>query len=194
MANVGVQNHIGVTHQILQYGAPITSSSVADPTVITCDEPHQFASGDSVVIADHAGDTPDIDDTYVATVIDTVSFTIPIEVTVGGNAGFAALEGDFDGADNSVVLELENAERYNEFTLMSGAGAMDVDVSLDGTNFAPAIAMIDVESADPATRVVATVAGKAYRFAGTFKTIRVLQKGATEVGGAVLWCGIAGRG
>ena len=193
MANRGIQNFAGPTHRILGIGAPITSSSVANPSNILCDEPHNLKTGQSVTIADHIGGTPDINATHVITVVDSLNFTIPVNVTVQGTIGFATLVGDFDGADDSVVIELENTERYNEFTLMSGAGAMDVDVSLDGTNFAAAIAMIDGESVAPATRVVVTAAGKMYRFEGTFKTVRVLQKGATEVGAAVLWCGQLGR-
>ncbi len=193
MANVGKQNYRGPTHQIQGIGAPITSSSVANPSVILCDEVHNLESGQSVTIADHIGSTPAINAAHIITVIDTTSFTIPVNVTVGGTAGFAALTGGFDGADDSVVLELENAERYNQFTLISGAGVMEVDVSLDGTNFAAIIALIDRVSAAPATRVIITVAGQLYGFNGTFKTIRVRQASATEVGGAVLYCGQQGR-
>ncbi len=95
-------------------------------------------------------------------------------------------------ADNQVVIELENAERYNEFTLMSSAGAMDVDVSLDGINFAVAIAIEDLHSVAPATRVVVTAADLIYRLQGTFKTIRVRQA-VTNVDDAVLLCGQLGR-
>lgn len=96
-------------------------------------------------------------------------------------------------ADNQVVAEIENAERYNEFTLMSSAGAMDVDVSLDGVNFAAAIALEDLHSTTPATRVVVTAADKVYRFQGTYKTIRVRQA-VTNIDDAILYCGQLGRG
>lgn len=193
MANRGIQNFAGPTHKILGIGAPITSSSVANPSNILCDEPHQLKTGQSVVISSHVGGTPDINATHVITVVDALNFTIPVNVTVGGTAGFAGLSGDFDGTDDDIVIELENAERYNEFTLMSGAGVMDVDVSLDGTNFAPIIALTDLESTTPATRVVVTVAGQLYAFYGTYKTVRVRQASAVEVGAAVLWCAQQGR-
>ena len=96
-------------------------------------------------------------------------------------------------ADNQVVIELENAERYNEFTLMSSAGEMDVDVSLDGVNFAAAVAIEDLHSLTPATRVVVTVADLIYRFQGTFKTVRIRQE-TNNVADAVLYCGQLGRG
>ena len=96
--------------------------------------------------------------------------------------------------DNDIVLEQENLERYNEFTLSSSAGAMDVDVSLDGTNFTAALALTDLESLAPATRVIVTVAAGIFQFTGTFKHIRIRQNGATAVANAVLYCGQAGRG
>jgi len=96
-------------------------------------------------------------------------------------------------ADNQVVAELENAERYNEFTLMSSAGEMDVDVSLDGVNFAVAIAIEDLHSLTPATRVVVTAADLVYRFQGTFKTVRVRQE-TNNVADAILYCSQNGRG
>jgi hypothetical protein len=65
----------------------ITSSSVANPSVITCPRPHGLANGDKVVIAGHSGSTPSINAEYVATVLDTLRFTIPVNVTVGGTGG-----------------------------------------------------------------------------------------------------------
>ena len=90
--------------------------------------------------------------------------------------------------DNDVVIQYEAAERFNDFTLMSVAGVMEVDVSLDGTNFASIIALEDKASTTPATRVLITVAGQIYRFQGTFKAIKVRQASATAVTGAELLC------
>ena len=65
----------------------ITSSSVADPTVITAAASHLLTSGDVITIAGHTGSTPDINGAWVVTVIDATTFTIPIAVTVGGTGG-----------------------------------------------------------------------------------------------------------
>lgn len=65
----------------------ITSSSVADPTSITTSAPHALTSGDVVTIAGHTGATPSINGSWVATVVDTTHFTIPVAVTVGGTGG-----------------------------------------------------------------------------------------------------------
>jgi hypothetical protein len=66
---------------------PITSSSVASPSIITCSCQHGLTSGDTVVIAGHSGSTPSINGEQTATVISTTTFSIPVNVTVGGTGG-----------------------------------------------------------------------------------------------------------
>ena len=65
----------------------ITSSSVANPTVITTSTAHGFTSGDSVRIQGHSGSTPSLNADWVVTVITTTTFSIPEIVTVGGSGG-----------------------------------------------------------------------------------------------------------
>jgi hypothetical protein len=65
----------------------ITSSSVANPTVITCATPHGLTSGDTVLIAGHSGSTPTVNGERVATVLSTTTFSVPVNVTVGGTGG-----------------------------------------------------------------------------------------------------------
>jgi hypothetical protein len=65
----------------------ITSSSVANPTVITTSAAHGWNSGDVVSIQGHTGSTPTINSTYTITVTSTTTFTIPVNVTVGGTGG-----------------------------------------------------------------------------------------------------------
>ncbi len=69
--------------------ATIATSSVANPTVITTTAPHGLVSGDTVVIAGHVGSTPAIGGAYVVTVTGATTFTIPVNVTVGGTGGTA---------------------------------------------------------------------------------------------------------
>lgn len=66
---------------------PITSSSVANPTVITTTVPHGLVTGDTVVIANHSGSTPSLNNEYTVTVTGTTTFTVPVNVTVGGTGG-----------------------------------------------------------------------------------------------------------
>lgn len=65
----------------------ITSSSVANPTVIAATG-HSLATGNKIIIRGHVGSTPDINGTiYSITKIDADSFSIPVNVTVGGTGG-----------------------------------------------------------------------------------------------------------
>lgn len=69
----------------------ITSSSVANPTLITAAAVHGLTTGDSILIAGHTGSTPALDGTHTVTVLTTTTFTIPVNVTVGGSGGTMTL-------------------------------------------------------------------------------------------------------
>lgn len=66
----------------------ITSSSVADPTVLTT-AAHSIPVGASrvVTIAGHSGSTPSLNGTWYATALTSTTVTIPVAVTVGGTGG-----------------------------------------------------------------------------------------------------------
>jgi hypothetical protein len=65
----------------------ITSSSVANPTLITCSGHGMATSGTFLVsISGHTGSTPALDGVYTATYNDANSFTIPVNVSGGGGA------------------------------------------------------------------------------------------------------------
>ncbi len=96
-------------------------------------------------------------------------------------------------SDNDVVMEIDAAERFNEFSFSSDLGVMEVDVSMDGTLFQPIIALENKHSTTPATRVIITVAKLLYYFEGCFKKIRVRQASATACVGARMICGKIGR-
>lgn len=78
-ANVTVKN--------LTLGNTITSSSVANPTVITCTGSVLFANSDTVNIIGHTGSTPAITGAYTISSVTGSTFTIPVNVTVGGTGG-----------------------------------------------------------------------------------------------------------
>jgi hypothetical protein len=67
----------------------VTSSSVASPTVITTGAAHSLLTGDVTTIAGHSGSTPSINGQWVVTVLSGTTFSIPIQVTVGGTGGTA---------------------------------------------------------------------------------------------------------
>jgi hypothetical protein len=66
----------------------ITSSSVADPTVLTT-AAHGITVGavEVVTIAGHTGSTPAINGTHAFTAVTSTTGTIPVNVTVGGTGG-----------------------------------------------------------------------------------------------------------
>jgi hypothetical protein len=85
-----------------------------------------------------------------------------------------------------VVIQTKDSMRYDQHQLMSTAGAMQVFVSLDGTNFTTApLSLID-QGAITSAPVLATVAGRLYGFVGYFAAIQVQQVGATAVANASL--------
>ena len=87
-AMIGSNNVFGckVTNELFAATA-ITSSSVANPTVITATN-HGLPVGTSQVeILGHSGSTPSINGLQTATYIDASHFSIPVNVTVGGTGG-----------------------------------------------------------------------------------------------------------
>lgn len=62
------------------------TASVASPSVITAAS-HGLTSGDTIVIYDSTT-TPTLDGSHVATVLTANTFSVPVNVTVGGNVSF----------------------------------------------------------------------------------------------------------
>ena len=83
------------------------------------------------------------------------------------------------GADNAVVYLSPDVSAYNVHYVEATAGTVDVDVSLDGTNFIAAVAGVSLITTTPATRVIEAASGVCLEIQGKFKAIRVNQKGAT---------------
>lgn len=115
--------------------------------------------------------------------------TAPAEILTGARARYAGSA----ASDNAIAIQTEDVSEYDTFLLQSTQGAMDVFVSLDGTNYSTApLSMADLgsTSTDP---VIVTAANRTYGFRGVYRLIRVLQSGATAVTAASLMCGRTGR-
>ncbi len=97
--------------------------------------------------------------------------------------------GGISTADNDVVCQTGSIIHYNTFLLMSTAGAMDVTVTLDGTNYSTAPLSLTDLGAGSAAPVIVTVANRVYGFRGYFMAIRVLENGSTDLADVVLTCG-----
>lgn len=68
----------------------VSTSSVANPSVIVTAEAHGLVDGQLILIEGHSGSTPDINGLHTATLISSTSFSIPVNVTTGGTGGTAA--------------------------------------------------------------------------------------------------------
>lgn len=73
-----------------EFAPVVASSSVANPSVITTRTAHGLSTGHVVTISGHTGSTPDINTQHTITVTSTTTFTIPVNVTVGGTGGKVA--------------------------------------------------------------------------------------------------------
>ena len=123
---------VGYTLRVYGWGAyqsyftindSITSSSVANPTLITTVTTVVgtfYTTGDTVTITGHTGSTPALAGDYTLTVVSPTSFTIPVNVTVGGTGGTArclyasSLPDDLDAEYNRIPLLKAKAILYRQ--------------------------------------------------------------------------------
>lgn len=97
--------------------------------------------------------------------------------------------GGLGASDNDIVVQADDVSDYRVFDITSTAGAADVIVSYDGTNYNTApLSLQDLGSASLTTSVVVTAANRVYRFEGCFEKIRVMQAGATPPADVILRC------
>jgi hypothetical protein len=66
---------------------PITSNTLANPTIVTCPVPHGLTTGDVVLISGVITSTPAINGQQTVTKINATQFSIPVNVTVAGTGG-----------------------------------------------------------------------------------------------------------
>ncbi len=78
------------THDVTWSAVTVSTSSVANPSVITTATNHNLLTGMYCRIAGHTGSTPDINGVHLITKINATQFSIPVNVTVGGTGGTVA--------------------------------------------------------------------------------------------------------
>jgi hypothetical protein len=66
---------------------PITSNSIANPSVVTTTVPHGLTTGDIILISGVSTSSPTINGQRAVTVISTTTFSVPVNVTVAGTGG-----------------------------------------------------------------------------------------------------------
>jgi hypothetical protein len=86
--SASVLDRITVTESYGNDSVAIANSSVANPTQITTMAPHGWSSGMKVRISGHLSSTPALDGDYTITLTGANTFTIPVNVTVAGGAGY----------------------------------------------------------------------------------------------------------
>lgn len=101
----------------------ITSSSVANPTVITSSVNHGLVTGDVVTIVGHTGSTPAINGSHTVTVTGPTTFTIPVNVTVGGTGGTATRTSSnlIPGSEVSFTTTVPTLQATPDLALAAGA-------------------------------------------------------------------------
>lgn len=91
-------------------------------------------------------------------------------------------------SDNDIIVQTGNVSQFGMFMLSSTAGALDVDVSLNGTDYTTAPLSLTDLGATTSDPVIVTAANRMYGFIGTFAAIRVRQNGATAATKVNLRC------
>jgi hypothetical protein len=109
----------------------ITSNSVDTSTVITGD-PHgqDFGSTFTVYISEVSGSTPTINGNYTATALSPTTFSIPVNVTVGGTGGFYALENEFSIGSTNIQTASNLANTITEYAGITAANSNSSTVTL----------------------------------------------------------------
>ena len=99
----------------------IATSSVANPTILETEEPHQLVTGDTVDVLGHTGSTPAVEGEHVVTVIDATHVSVPVHVTIAGAGGTLTRALAVDPltlADGKLVAGLEWADGDARETLL----------------------------------------------------------------------------
>lgn len=98
--------------------------------------------------------------------------------TIDNNGHRQLTTGIAGTGDNEIVIETGDVSAFRRHYLSNVSGLADVDASQDGVNFLAVIALTDLESTAPATRVVFSAGPGVVAFEGSYKNIRVRQMGA----------------
>lgn len=80
-----------------QFLTPITSNTLANPTVVTCPVPHGLTTGQVIFIAGNITSSPAINGQQTATVISALTFSVPVNCTTGGTGGTFVLGSTVNG-------------------------------------------------------------------------------------------------
>jgi len=124
---------------------PITSNSIANPSVVTTTVPHGLTTGDIVLISGVSTSSPTINGQRTVTVISTTTFSVTVNVTVAGTGGsFVKANSTGGGAAFQQVTALTGFTGY----------VGKVRDSADDVTYADLATFANVTSAPSSERVV----------------------------------------
>jgi hypothetical protein len=113
---------------------PITSNSIANPTVVTTPVAHGLTTGQVILISGVATSDPTINGERTVTVISTTTFSVPVNVTVAGTGGSFVKASTVNGAYG--FLQVSACSGFTNFV-----GTFQD--SADNATYATLIAMTD---------------------------------------------------
>ncbi len=145
---------VDYTTDVGQRVVDISSNSVANPTVITASGAHGLTTGDTILISG-SNSTPTIDGERTVTVISSTTFSVAVNVTVGGTAG------SFVKADSNA-----GGSGYCEATAYTGfTGCIPkINHSPDDITYAELIAFTDFAAVAGPKKERKTVTGTVDRY------------------------------
>jgi len=129
----------------------ITSSSVANPSIITATA-HGYLTGQTVLIAGHSGSTPSINGTHAITYVNANSFSIPVNVTVGGTGGTAV--SDPANGDNIIIGETADG---GDNVFVGGQYSAQIDRIAYSLSETPGKFNLDLQLGDVITETAAKI-------------------------------------
>ena len=128
-----------------QKNIPITSNTIANPTVVTTPVPHGLTTGDLILVSGVITSTPTINGAQTVTVLSPTTFSIPVNVTVAGTGGsFVRANSSNGGAGYQMVSALSG------FTGFLGK----IRDSPDDTTYGDLISFTNVTAAPAGERLV----------------------------------------
>jgi hypothetical protein len=132
---------------------PITSNSLANPSVVTTPVAHGLATGDIILIAGVITSDPTINGERTVTVISATTFSVPVNVTTAGTGGSFVRANSINGGVG-----------YQEISQMAGLTGFvgKIRDSADDVTYADLVTFANVTAAPAAER--ATVAGVVDRY------------------------------
>lgn len=139
---------------------PITSNTLANPTVVSTPVPHGLTTGQVILISGNITSSPAINGQQTVTVISPTSFSVPVNCTTGGTGGSFVLCSTVNGG-----VGYQAISAYSGFTGVVGK----IRHSADDTTYADLITFTNVTTGPIAERL--TVSGTVNRFTCSTGTV-----------------------